>query len=138
VGKTCGRGFNGQGSRSGSGGMLYFEGGQMPLQRRVPKRGFSNPVRARVANVDVGALEQCPEGEVTIELLRELGLLKGRFDRVKVLGTGQLTKKLTVHAHGFSKSAAAKIEAAGGSAVVVELRQSGPKVTPSTQEASAD
>lgn len=118
VGKTAGRGMNGQGSRSGSGGMIHFEGGQMPLQRRVPKRGFTNPVGLRVANVDVGALGALGEEEITIELLVERGLIKGRFDRVKVLGSGTLDQKLTVHAHAFSKGARAKIEAAGGTAVV--------------------
>lgn len=121
VGKTSGRGMNGQNSRSGSGGKLYFEGGQMPLQRRVPKRGFTNPSRLKVANVDVGALEKFDAGaEVTVDSLRERGLVKGRFDRVKVLGAGQLSKKLTVKVHGFSAAAAAKIEQAGGSAVVLE------------------
>jgi large subunit ribosomal protein L15 len=118
-GRRCGRGQKGQNSRSGSGGRLYFEGGQMPLQRRVPKRGFRNPTRAQVANVDVAALEAFPEGsEVTVAALRERGLVKGRVDRVKVLGSGQLTRKLTVVAHAFSQGAAAKIEQAGGKAVV--------------------
>jgi large subunit ribosomal protein L15 len=128
VGRTCGRGTKGQNCRSGSGGKLYFEGGQMPLQRRVPKRGFRNPTRARVANVDVGALEAFAEGsEVTVEALRERGLIKGRIDRVKVLGSGQLGKKLTVVAHGFSKGAAGKIEQAGGRAVVLAPSESTAK-----------
>jgi large subunit ribosomal protein L15 len=119
-GKTCGRGQKGQGSRSGSGGMAYFEGGQMPLYRRVPKRGFYNLHETTVANVNVGQLDQFEDGaEVTVAALRERGLVKGHFDAVKVLGDGQLEKKLTVKAHGFSKSAAAKIEKAGGKAEVV-------------------
>lgn len=139
VGKTCGRGFNGQGSRSGSGGMLYFEGGQMPLQRRVPKRGFTNPTRVRVVTVDVGSLERFDEGtDVTLELLRERGLIKGRHDRVKVLGTGQLSKKLAVHAHAFSQGAAAKIEAAGGSTVVESPPPTGASAEPAAAEATAD
>jgi large subunit ribosomal protein L15 len=119
--------------------MLYFEGGQMPLQRRVPKRGFKNPTRARVANVDVSALEVFADGtEVSVELLREQGLIKGRFDRLKVLGSGPLTKKLTVHAHGFSKGAAAKIAAAGGSVVVMEQRPAGDEAKATSAEATKD
>lgn len=119
-GKTAGRGQKGQGARSGYRGMDYFEGGQMPLQRRIPKRGFKNILGDLVANVNVGQLEIFDDGaEVTVESLRERGLVKGRFDRVKVLGTGELQKKLTVRAHGFSASAAAKIEKAGGKAEVL-------------------
>jgi len=122
-GKTCGRGQNGQGSRSGSGGRLYFEGGQMPLQRRVPKRGFHNLHAVVVVNVNVGQLDAFDAGtEVTVELLMERGLINGRFDRLKVLGNGELTKKLTVKAHGFSAGATAKIEAAGGKAEVVSRK----------------
>src|SRR5690606_26157671 len=101
-------------------GMDYFEGGQMPLQRRIPKRGFKNYGADVVVNVNVGQLDVFDDGaEVTVEALRERGLVKGQFDRVKVLGTGELQKKLTVRAHGFSASAAAKIEKAGGKAEVV-------------------
>lgn len=119
-GKTCGRGQKGQGSRSGSGGMAYFEGGQMPIQRRVPKRGFFNLHGTKVVNVNVGQLDVFDAGaEVTVAALREKGLVKGSFDAVKILGDGELTKKLTVKAHRFSASAAAKIEKAGGKAEVV-------------------
>jgi large subunit ribosomal protein L15 len=119
--------------------MLYFEGGQMPLQRRVPKRGFCNPTRVRVVTVDVGALERFDAGtDVTLELLRERGLIKGRHDRVKVLGTGQLSKKLAVHAHAFSQGAAAKIEAAGGSTVVETSSPTGASAEPAAAEATAD
>lgn len=119
-GKTCGRGMNGQGSRSGTGGMAYFEGGQMPIQRRVPKRGFYNVHADVVVNVNVGQLDVFDNGaEVTVEALRERRLVKGKFDAVKILGNGELTKKLTVKAHGFSAGAAAKIEKAGGKAEVV-------------------
>ena len=91
-GKTCGKGQNGQKSRSGSGGKQYFEGGQMPLQRRVPKRGFHNVLAQRVVNLNVGALERFDDGaEVTIDVLRELRLVKGRFDQLKVLGVGDLS-----------------------------------------------
>jgi large subunit ribosomal protein L15 len=113
-GKTCGRGQKGQYARQGT-GRLFFEGGQMPLQRRVPKRGFHNVHAGKVANVNVGELEIFDNGtEVTIELLRERGLLKGNFDTLKVLGSGDLKKKLTVKAHAFSASAAEKIQKAGG------------------------
>jgi large subunit ribosomal protein L15 len=118
-GKTCGRGQKGQYARSGR-GRLYFEGGQMPLQRRVPKRGFRNSLALRVANVNVGLLEVFDNGtEVTIELLKKQGLLKGAFDQLKVLGGGDLSKKLTVKAHAFSASATGKIQKAGGSVEIL-------------------
>jgi large subunit ribosomal protein L15 len=120
-GKTCGRGQKGQGSRSGSGGRAYFEGGQMPLQRRVPKRGFRNVLAAVTVNVSITQLDTFDNGtEITVELLRERGFIKGRFDRLKVLGDGELSKKLTVKAHGFSASAAAKIVKAGGKATLLD------------------
>jgi len=123
LGKTCGRGMNGQGSRSGVGGRLYFEGGQMPLQRRVPKRGFTNVHADVVASINVGALDVFDDGtEVTAELLRDKRLVKGHFDRLKVLGNGELTKKLTVKAHGFSAGAVAKIEKAGGTTEIVSRK----------------
>lgn len=119
-GKTCGRGQKGQGARSGTGGMAYFEGGQMPIQRRVPKRGFRNVLADTVVNVNVGQLDVFDDGaEVTLEALRERRIIKGAFDRLKVLGDGELNKKLTVHAHAFSASAAAKIAKAGGKTEVV-------------------
>lgn len=122
-GKTCGKGMNGQLARF-SGGRLYFEGGQMPLQRRVPKRGFRNILADRVANINVGELDVFDDGaDVTIEALCERGLVKGRFDRVKVLGSGQLNKKLTVSAHAFSAGAADKIAGAGGQAVTLPAPQ---------------
>lgn len=135
-GKTCGRGQKGQGSRSGGGVSRYFEGGQMPLQRRLPKRGFYNRHGARVANVNIRDLARFDEGsEVTIESLRDAGLLKGRFDLLKVLGSGELDKKLTVKAHAFSASALAKITGAGGSAEVLPRRE--PKAEEEA-EASAE
>ena len=124
-GKTCGRGQNGQRSRSGSGGKLHFEGGQMPLQRSLPKRGFKNIHAAIVANVNVGDLDAFQDGdEITVEVLKEKRLIKGRFDRLKVLGNGELTKKLTVKANSFSAGAAAKIAKAGGKAEIVSRKQS--------------
>jgi large subunit ribosomal protein L15 len=114
-GKTGGYGTKGQGARSGRGGKLYFEGGQLPLVRRLPiKRGFSNINRVEYAVVNVEALNRFEPGTVVdVEVLRSSGLVKK--DRpVKILGDGELSRALTVRAHGFSESAKAKIEAAGG------------------------
>jgi len=123
IGKTCGHGQKGQRARSGHGGKVGFEGGQMPLQRRLPKRGFRNPFTVAVVEVTVRQLERFADGtEVSIELLRQQGLVKGRFDRVKVLGTGELSKRLIVHAHGFTAGATAKIEQVGGRTVVLPVR----------------
>ncbi len=120
LGKTAGRGQKGQYARRGT-FKPYFEGGQTPLQRRLPKRGFNARNPAIVAEVNVSVLERFSAG-VTIDVntLRQHGIIKGAFDRVKILGNGTLTKKLTVSAHSFSKSAVEKIERAGGKAVVVE------------------
>ena len=118
TGKTSGRGHKGQGSRSGGGVRPGFEGGQMPLTRRVPKRGFHNPFRTRYTPVNLDGLGLFEAGqEVSPDLLREKGLL-GR-GLVKILGRGELDKPLTVKAHGFSRSAKEKIEAAGGRAEVL-------------------
>ena len=120
LGKTCGKGQKGQRSRSGTGGKVGFEGGQMPLQRRVPKRGFRNPFTVRVAEVTVRALERFADGtEVGIDLMRAHGLVKGRFDRVKVIGTGELSRRLIVEAHGFTAGATTKIEQVGGRVVLL-------------------
>jgi large subunit ribosomal protein L15 len=116
-GKTSGRGHKGAGSRSGTKRHLGFEGGQMPLMRRIAKRGFNNNQFAvKVAEVNVAALNQAFESGavVTLELLVSKGLAKGRFEEVKILGNGDLAKPLTVSAHRFSASAEAKILAAGG------------------------
>jgi large subunit ribosomal protein L15 len=120
-GKTAGRGHKGQGSRSGSSSKRGFEGGQMPMMRRIPKRGFHNKFAETVAIVNLADLEQCFESgaEVTIETLRAKQIAKGRFDQLKVLGDGALTKKLKVTAHKFSKSALEKIAQAGGETVVL-------------------
>jgi large subunit ribosomal protein L15 len=118
-GKTSGRGHKGAGSRSGYKRSFGFEGGQMPLLRRIAKRGFNNSYFAPVvAEVNVAALEAAFDAgtAVTPELLKEKGLAKGRFDEVKILGNGVLSKKLAVSAHRFSKSAEEKIRAAGGTA----------------------
>jgi len=121
TGKTAGRGHKGQGSRAGFSLSPTFEGGQMPLVRRVPKRGFNNRWAPSVKIVNLGDLEARFEDgeEVTPETLRQRHLAKGRYDMLKVLGDGELTKRLTVSAHRFSRSAKEKIEKAGGS--VVEL-----------------
>ncbi|MGI6733737.1 MAG: 50S ribosomal protein L15 [Anaerovoracaceae bacterium] len=119
-GKTAGRGMNGQNSRSGGGVRLGFEGGQMPLYRRIPKRGFTNIWKKQWEIVNVDALNAFEDGtEVTPELLVEAGLAKKIVDGVKVLGEGTLEKKITVKAHKFSKSAIEKIESAGGKAQVI-------------------
>lgn len=112
LGKTAGRGMNGQKSRSGYSRRVGFEGGQMPLIRRVPKRGFTNIFRVEYATVNVSRLEGF-EGEVNPETLAEKGLVR-RGRPVKILGDGSLETGLTVKAHKFSKSAREKIEAAGG------------------------
>src|SRR5688572_1424117 len=116
-GKTAGRGEKGQKSRSGYSRMLGFEGGQMPLHRRIPKRGFTNIFKKEMSVVNLSDLEQFDNG-VTVDeqALRTAGLIKGRAKGIKILGTGKLTKKLTVHAHKFSEAAKKQIEAAGGTA----------------------
>lgn len=121
TGKTCGKGQKGQKCRSGSMGRMGFEGGQTPMYRRLPKRGFNNfDFATVVANVNVGQLDTFDDGaEVTVEILRMRGLVNGRFDTVKILGNGELQKKLTVRAHAFSKGALEKIQKAGGTAEVV-------------------
>ena len=119
TGKTSGRGHKGQGSRSGSSLMRGFEGGQMPLHRRLPKRGFTNIFRTEYTVLNLSRIAEMGETELTHERLLALGFLKRRGELLKVLGTGELTAAITVHAHKFSKSAQEKIEAAGGSAVVI-------------------
>jgi large subunit ribosomal protein L15 len=120
-GRTAGRGHKGQRSRSGYSGKRGFEGGQMPLSRRLPKRGFTNIFRTELAEINVGRLELLAgEKEITPELLKERGLIKNLRDGVKVLGVGELKSKLKVRAHAFSASARQKIEAAGGVAEVIE------------------
>jgi large subunit ribosomal protein L15 len=119
LGKTAGRGQKGQYART-RGFKPHFEGGQTPLQRRLPKRGFRNPFSAVTAAVNVGDLEVLTPGTTVDErVLLERGLVRGRFDRIKILGNGELTKSMTVSAHAFSKSAVAKIEKAGGKVVVL-------------------
>ncbi len=115
MGKTSTKGHKGQQSRKGHKGKLGFEGGQMPLIRRLPKRGFNNVNRVDYVAVNVCDLERFDAGTVvTTELLREAGLAKGKIDGVKILGTGELTKKLTIQVSDVSATAKAKIEAVGG------------------------
>jgi large subunit ribosomal protein L15 len=120
-GTTAGRGGKGQTARTGSSIPAWFEGGQMPLIRRLPKRGFTNIFRKDYAIINVESLERFESGQdVTPALLESQGIIRARRDGVKVLGMGILTKALTVHAHKFSRSAAARIEAAGGKVQVIE------------------
>ncbi|MFO0896532.1 MAG: 50S ribosomal protein L15 [Pirellulales bacterium] len=120
-GKTAGRGNKGQGQLAGWAAASIFQGGQMPLVRRIPKRGFNNRFAKSVAVVNVSDLEAAFDAgaEVTLEAIRKLGLAKGRYDLLKVLGDGELKKKLTVSAHRFSASARQKIEQAGGKVVLL-------------------
>lgn len=119
-GKTAGRGHKGQMSRAGATHKPLFEGGQMPLVRKLPKRGFTNFTRRVVVPVNLDALDAFEDGtEITIELLKEKGLVNGRFDGVKILGSGSVEKKLTVKVNAFSASAKEKIEAAGGTCEIV-------------------
>ena len=119
-GKTAGKGHKGQKARSGSGMRPGFEGGQMPLQRRIPKRGFVNKFAKSIAAVNVGALEKFEDGaSVDTQALLDAGLVKVCCDGVKILGNGKLTKKLEVKVSAFSDSAKQKIEAAGGKAEVI-------------------
>jgi len=120
-GKTSGRGEKGQKSRSGFSRMLGFEGGQMPLHRRLPKRGFTNIFKKEHAVVNVSDLERFDNGTLVDEgVLRKAGLVKGAADGLKILGDGKLSKKLTVHATKFSASARKQIEAAGGTCQEIE------------------
>jgi large subunit ribosomal protein L15 len=119
-GKTSGRGNKGQMARKGHKRKIGFEGGQIRLIRRLPKRGFKNPVRREFAVVNVGDLDRFDAGtEVTMELLRQVKMVKGVNDGIKLLGTGDLSKKLKVKAHAFSETARTKIEAVGGVCEVV-------------------
>ena len=118
-GKTAGKGHKGQKARSGA-SRLGFEGGQMPLYRRIPKRGFTNRNQKDIVGINISALERFENGsEVSIETLIETGIVKNPRDGVKILGNGEFTKKLTVKANAFSASAKEKIEALGGSCEVI-------------------
>lgn len=127
LGKTCGRGMKGQKARQGGNiGKLHFQGGQTPIQRRLPKRGFRVPFPIETVAVSLGAIAERFDAGATVDeaALRGARLVQGRGVRIKVLGSGEISKKLTVSAHGFSASAKEKIEKAGGSAVVLEAPSS--------------
>jgi large subunit ribosomal protein L15 len=120
LGKTAGAGNKGQKSRRGYSRRRGFEGGQMPLHRRMPKRGFHNPFGKEYAVLNLESLNVFPAGEtVTPDLLRAHGFVRGKLERVKILGDGELTSKLAIHAHAFSASAKEKIAKAGGTFEVV-------------------
>lgn len=119
-GKTAGRGHKGQNARSGGGVRIGFEGGQMPLYRRLPKRGFTNIFAKEYTEVNIAQLNKLEAGTVvTAESLKEAGIISKICDGIKVLGNGELDKSLTVQAKKFTKSAVGKIEAAGGKAEVI-------------------
>lgn len=124
TGKTAGKGTKGQRARTGHHGpRIGFEGGQMPMQRRLPKRGFHNPFREEAYPINVGVLERHFQsgGVIDVQALRGVGLVPRTARIIKILAGGEVTAKLTVKAHRFSKSAVAKLEAAGGTAEVVAL-----------------
>lgn len=121
LGKTSGKGHKGQKARAGGSVPAWFEGGQMPIQRRLPKRGFKNPFRKVFEVVNVGVLEALEVDEITPEVLNAHRLIDlGRNRPVKILGDGEITRKLTVRAHAFTASARSKIEAAGGTVEKLE------------------
>ena len=132
TGKTAGRGGKGQKARTGNMNFIGFEGGQMPIQRRIPKRGFTNPFRLEYALVNVGDLEGLGMAEVDLDKLLESGAIKDRKDGLKILGDGELTKAITVKAHKFSASAKEKIEKAGGKAEQIVPKA---RVTPQHRKA---
>ena len=119
TGKTSARGHKGQRSRSGSSMMRGFEGGQMPLHRRLPKRGFTNIFRTEYTVLNLDRLAELGETELTLEAFHSKGFLKRRGELLKILGNGEITTAITVHAHKFSKAAQDKIEKAGGKAVLI-------------------
>ena len=119
-GKTAGKGHKGQKARSGGGIRPGFEGGQMPLQRRVPKRGFNNIFAKKIVAINVSDLNKFEDGaEVDAQALVNVGIVKKEYDGIKILGNGEISKKLTVKVAAYSESAKQKIEAAGGKAEVV-------------------
>jgi len=119
MGKTSTRGHKGQRSRSGSHMMRGFEGGQMPLHRRLPKRGFTNIFRTEYTVVNLERIAELGVTEIALDDYKKLGLSSSKKALIKILGSGDLTSAITIHAHKFSKSAAEKIEKAGGKAVVL-------------------
>ena len=122
TGKTSGKGHKGQNARKGGGTPLGFEGGQTPLYRRLPKRGFKNfPFKKEYNEINISILNKFENDQViSIKLLKKMGMLKSNYAKIKILGDGKFEKKLVVHAHKFSKTAKEKIEKAGGKAVIIE------------------
>lgn len=119
-GKTAGKGHKGQKARAGRGMRPGFEGGQMPLQRRIPKRGFNNIFAKKIVSINVGTLNRFENGSVVdTQAIVDAGLVKGAFDGIKILGNGEITKNLTVQVAAYSEAAKQKIEAAGGKAEVI-------------------
>lgn len=140
TGKTAGRGVKGQKSRSGV-SLVGFEGGQMPLYRRLPKRGFNNIFRKNFAQVNLGRLQKAVDSgkldakaTVTLDVLKEAGVLKGAFDGLRVLGNGELKAKLTIEADGASKAAVAAIEKAGGKITIAEVKKPEGKLKPKAKK----
>ncbi len=119
MGKTSGRGSKGQKSISGYSSKRGFEGGQMPLHRRLPKRGFTNIFRKEYSEVNLDRLEKITKKVVKLKDLKEAGIIKKESERVKILGRGEISSSMTIHAHKFSRSALEKIEKAGGKVVVI-------------------
>lgn len=140
MGKTCGRGQKGQKARHGGNiEKVHFEGGQTPMYRRLPKRGFRNFGSTAVQGINVSSLERFESGAtVDEEALRKARLVQGRGVLFKILGMGELTKKLTVHAHGFSASAKEKIEKAGGSVVELPRPEKGPRPEAAASEDASE
>jgi large subunit ribosomal protein L15 len=123
MGKTSTKGHKGQRSRSGYSIMRGFEGGQMPLHRRLPKRGFTNIFRTEYTVINLDRIAEIGVAEITLEDYRKLGLASARRTLIKILGNGELTAPVTIHAHKFSKSAAEKIEKAGGKAILIGVEE---------------
>lgn len=124
LGKTAARGAKGQNSRSGGGTPPWFEGGQMPLQRRIPKRGFTNIFKKQYAVVNTGDLERFPEGlEVHIQQLLEAGLVKKNSEEVKLLADGEITHPITIHVQKASAAAIQKVEAVGGKVELISMQK---------------
>ncbi len=119
-GKTAGRGMNGQKSRSGYSRKRAFEGGQMPLVRRIPKRGFTNIFKTEYNIVNLDTIEKCGLDEITVGNFFEAKIAKNKRAKIKILGNGELKRKVIIHAHKFSKSALEKINKSGGTAIFLE------------------
>jgi large subunit ribosomal protein L15 len=131
-GKTSGKGHKGQKARSGYKSKAWSEGGQMPLQRRLPKRGFTNIFRVDYQEVNVAALDVLNSAEITPEFLSEKGLARGKNRPIKILGNGEITRAMTITAHAFSRSAKDKIEKAGGTIEIIGAEKEMQKRKPAS------